>query len=379
MSEQDAFEGILGSLHAAMLDDVHWPATSALIDEACGTVGNFLMVGEGPADDVRPHLVGFYYRGQRCQGLEREYLEMYHPTDEKVSRFRQLRFDSLVRGADLYTEEELQTSPAFNEHMYRAKAQEGLLVRLEGPEGYSHITWGTGDPIATGGWRFAQLAMVRRLMPHVRQFVVVRQALAAAGARNATLADLLDSARYGAIHLDQRGRIMAANDRARDILRRGEVLTDRGGFLRARLHADRARLDRLLANALPASGSVPVSGSVTLRGSFRAPRFAIHVEPAVVPEIDFGARCVAALVLVEERGRRLCVDPQVLASTLRLTPTECRVAAWLAGGRTVPEIAEAMGCEQAQVNLHLRRICAKQGISGQADLVRLVLSVAEFA
>ena len=35
MSDQDAFERILGSLHEAMLDDSHWPATSALIDEAC--------------------------------------------------------------------------------------------------------------------------------------------------------------------------------------------------------------------------------------------------------------------------------------------------------------------------------------------------------
>ena len=36
MSEQPAFERILASLLDAMLDDTHWPATSALIDEACG-------------------------------------------------------------------------------------------------------------------------------------------------------------------------------------------------------------------------------------------------------------------------------------------------------------------------------------------------------
>ena len=36
MSGHDAFERILTSLHEAMLDDVHWPTTTALIDEACG-------------------------------------------------------------------------------------------------------------------------------------------------------------------------------------------------------------------------------------------------------------------------------------------------------------------------------------------------------
>ena len=47
MSQLDTFNGILTSLHQAMLDDARWPLTSALIDEACGTAGNALLVGEG--------------------------------------------------------------------------------------------------------------------------------------------------------------------------------------------------------------------------------------------------------------------------------------------------------------------------------------------
>ena len=42
MSRQAAFEDILASLHEAMLDDAHWPATSALIDEACRTKGDLI-------------------------------------------------------------------------------------------------------------------------------------------------------------------------------------------------------------------------------------------------------------------------------------------------------------------------------------------------
>ena len=56
MSEQPAFERILASLHDAMLDDTHWPATSALIDEACGLTGKALLVGEGPQDAHAPLL-----------------------------------------------------------------------------------------------------------------------------------------------------------------------------------------------------------------------------------------------------------------------------------------------------------------------------------
>ena len=65
MSGHDAFERILTSLHDAMLDDVHWPTTTALIDEACGLTSNALLVGEGPKDDLRGLFAGLYYRGQR--------------------------------------------------------------------------------------------------------------------------------------------------------------------------------------------------------------------------------------------------------------------------------------------------------------------------
>ena len=53
MSEHDAFDRVLAAVHAATLDETRWPATSALIDEACGLTGNGLMVGEGPTNDVR--------------------------------------------------------------------------------------------------------------------------------------------------------------------------------------------------------------------------------------------------------------------------------------------------------------------------------------
>ena len=65
MNEPDAFQRILASLYDAMLDDTRWPATSALLDEACGLTGNTLLVGEGPKDDIQNLFVGLYYRGHR--------------------------------------------------------------------------------------------------------------------------------------------------------------------------------------------------------------------------------------------------------------------------------------------------------------------------
>ena len=377
MSDQDAFERILASLYDAMLDDAHWPATSALIDEACGMKGNALGIGEGPKNDIRVLCVGFYYRGQRHVDLEREYLEVYHPIDERVPRIRQLPDSQLVPFTELYTAQELKTSLTYNEFLYRADGQDSLTVRLAEPDG-SHIIWATADPVAPDGWRADQLALIKGLLPHIRQFVRVRQALVGAGALSSSLSDLLDNTRVGVIHLDRRGRVVAANDRARGLLRYGDGLSDRGGVLRARAPADRARLERLVADAL-SPGDAAVSGSMLLRRSPVLPRFVVHVKPVGARQVDFGARSVAALVLIVEPGRQTRIDPGLVATTLGLTPAESEVAVWLAEGRTVRDIAVATGRKESTVYWHLRQICSKLAISRQADLVRLVLSIAEFS
>ena len=376
MGEQDAFERIVASLHDAMLDDARWPATSALIDEACGLTGNDLIVREGPPDDVRVLFVGAYCRGQRRKDQERDYLENYHPTDERVPRFRLLPDSRLVHVRDLLTADEMKTSPTYNEMLLRTGGQDSLNARLDGPEG-SSITWGLRDPVDADGWGSSRIAMVTNLLPHIRQFVRVRQALVRAEARHTTVTALLDNPRVGVLHLDRRGRVLAANDRARRILRNGDGLTDRGGMLGARAPADQVRLERMVADALPGSGRAAVSGSLRLRRSPVLPPFVVHVKPVRVPQPDYGARHVAALVLVVEPGRQHHLDPERVATTLELTPAEAQVAVWLTEGKSVRDIAEATGQSQGAIYWHLKQIYRKQSLSRQTDLVRLVLSLAE--
>ena len=197
-----------------------------------------------------------------------------------------------------------------------------------------------------------------------------------AEARNTTSAKLLENPRIGVIQLDGRGRVLEANDRARSILRRGDGLSDRDGTLGARAAADQGRLEQLLAAALPDSDTPPVAGSVLLRRSPVLPPFVVHVKPVSSPEPDYGAWHVAALVLIVEPGRQHRVDPQVVSSTLGLTPTETRVAVWLAEGRNVRDMARETGHTEGTIYWHLNQIYKKQSISGQVDLVRLVLSLA---
>ena len=375
MNPHDAFESILLSLHRAMLDDAHWPATAALIDEAVGTACSGLGVSEGFDNDAHVHFVGSYHRGERRRDLEREYLDVYHPHDERVPRMRRMPDSRLVHVPNLYSEKELKTSFAYNEGLRRAGGQNGLNVRFEGPDGL-HIYWGIGDPVGTGSWDTTQLELLERLLPHIRQFVVMRQALAGGDAVARSLETLLDNRHIGVMHLDRRGRVLAANATALDVLRRGEVLFDEGGMLHARLAAEESHLQRLLAGALPGTGNgIAVSGSITLHRKSEAAGLGLHVSPVTGAQAEFGVRRVAALLLLIDPARRPRIEAPWVAEALGLTPAEGRVAARLAEGRSVRDIAAAAGHQESYVRALLRSIYKKRGLSGQVELVRRVLAL----
>ena len=68
------------------------------------------------------------------------------------------------------------------------------------------------------------------------------------------------------------------------------------------------------------------------------------------------------------------VDLRTLARRYGLTPAERSVAAQLALGLTVREIAASTGRRESTVRWHVRNLHSKLGVHRQADVVRLVLS-----
>ena len=219
--------------------------------------------------------------------------------------------------------------------------------------------------------------MIERLLPHIRQFVRVRQALAGANALGASFAELLDRTGIGVICLDYGGRIVEANEPALDVLRRDMGLSDHNGFLGVWLPADNVRLQRLLARALPPyrGQGEAAAGSVTIRHSADLPKLALHISPVHAQGLDFGIPHVAALVLVVDPTRRPRPDARLVADVLGLSQAESQVAVMLAEGRTIRDIARATDRQVSTVKVLLRRAYRKLGISRQTDLARRVLSL----
>ena len=138
---------------------------------------NNLVFGAGrPEEGIQIFSAGFFRGGQRPRELEREYFETYYPLDERIPRLRLLPDSQLVPTTDLYTAKELKTSATYNEVLARRHSQDGLNVRLDGPNG-TRIIWVINDPIDGDGWSSVQIKSIRRLLPHIRQYVSVRHPL----------------------------------------------------------------------------------------------------------------------------------------------------------------------------------------------------------
>ena len=378
MTQQDALDQIVASLNEAMLDDARWPDTSAFIDEACGATGSTLTyMDESSTGDVKIFFSRCCQRGADRSDWVGEYFRLYYANDEHLARVRKLPDSRIAPVGDLLTESELRTSLAYNEGLPRYQMQQGLRVRLDGPHG-SCIVWAIGDPVDLDGWSSSRVDMVAAVLPHLRQYVRVRSTLAEAAALGASVSELLDHGSAGVVQLDRRGRIVAANDSARELLGRNDGLSDDGGELQAASSQDDSTLKALLAGALPRFGEQAASGSMTVRRMPPMPGFALHVKPVVGREVDYRSRHVAALVLIADPVSRARIDPEVVEAVLGLTPTETRIALLLAEGRTVRQIAASTGRGYSTVRTHLKHMFAKLGVSRQIEVAQAVLALSSF-
>ena len=375
MSRQDSFDRIVQSLHAAAFGDARWPAASGLIDESIGANGTFLVIADGATqNDVL--FAQLCSRGERHRDLEREYYRVYYSIDERLPRIRTLPDSRLAPVRSLSTEAERKTSVVYNELLPRFHARDGLTVCLDGPDA-SRIVWSIGDPVDRDGWTSQRVETIGRLLPHLRQFVRVRQALAGAGALGASLVELLDNVRAGVIQLDRRARLIAANDRARALLRRRDGLWDTGGQLRASLPRDDAALQRLLARALPLPAGSGEGGSMLIGRPETRSRLVLHVSPVHDPGMESRKSRIATLVLAVDPADRAGIDPVRLGKALGLTRAESRVAVSLAEGKTIDDIAAESGRSRTTVKWHIRHIYAELGVSRPIELAQLVTSLAD--
>ncbi|MYC89367.1 MAG: helix-turn-helix transcriptional regulator [Gemmatimonadales bacterium] len=377
-SRGDPYDRIVALLNEATFDEARWAEVHRMIGDINRMRGSALTLYDAKGADPTVFLNEIYLFGQRRKDWEYRYFTDYWAGDERVPRIAQLEHGRPVPIGDLYTDAEKRTSRSWNEALVDTNAQNGLSMRLDGSNGLGAV-WELCDSTERGGWSSDQIRLIRRLQPHIHQSAILRHALIEAGAAGMSATGLLASPRVGIIHLDRRGRIMTANDRALQTLRKGDGLMDWDGFLHARTPEEDAEMTRLLSLALRPWGVQGSAGSMAItQSSSRPERLALHISPVGDDYPHFRTRRLGAVVLLLDPTSRARIDAVHVAKALDLTRTESELAVALANGRTVKDLAQMIGRTEATVRWHLKQLYRKQGISRQVDLVRRVLSLESF-
>ncbi|MCV3737094.1 LuxR C-terminal-related transcriptional regulator [Rhizobium sp. TRM96647] len=208
-----------------------------------------------------------------------------------------------------------------------------------------------------------------QLSPHLRRAVdFIRRGEFATGERQTGQA-LFDAIGAGLIHVSETGRIRSMNDRARRMIEHGEpvrlatsgriAITDprAAETLQFLLSRQGVQVEPYLATLTGADGSVHRLTLVRLTSDpmtefLNGPTVAVIIEP--IAGVD------------EPRSERL-------QASYRLTPKEAQIAAAIASGLSLREIADNDGVSYETVRSHVKNIYGKMEVSSQASLVARLL------
>jgi DNA-binding CsgD family transcriptional regulator len=221
--------------------------------------------------------------------------------------------------------------------------------------------------------------LLRIAAPAFRASLMTNRALGAATLREASLAAVLDCLDAPAFLVDGRAKIRAVNRSGTALIEAG-LLVGEGPAEHLRLSDAEAqsRLDIALAAAAGSPEGQRTMTEVDLQAAGRHHGARLTIAPVTLS----GTGAVApawvhvppslALVIVKVRGRPEELDAARLMPLLGLTRAEARVAARIAAGVSVEDIAGEIGIARETVRTHLKRIFDKTGCRRQAELVAFV-------
>jgi DNA-binding CsgD family transcriptional regulator len=216
------------------------------------------------------------------------------------------------------------------------------------------------------------LRLLGLLAPHLTRVAAIDRMLARERWTNHDLAAALGATRFGALVLDEAGRLLFANAAAETLLAKRDGIAAQNGMLAA----GRATSE-LRATLAAAAKRGAARGGATFkveRGEERAPLI-LHALPLAGAARDTvrPPSAAAAIVLVVDPEAGLARSIAAFAEAFGLTRAERQVLARLALGESPEAIAARLSTEIATIRSHLHRLFAKTGTRRQAELVALLL------
>jgi len=191
-----------------------------------------------------------------------------------------------------------------------------------------------------------------------------------------TVLRVIDALPMGVIILDRNGALIEANPFARTLIERGEGLAITDGVLGTDFGSRRVRLRDLIARSSD-RGNRPAGDDLALLSVHRASSqrpLTMLLAPLEEEIAGNNGRSPAALLFIGDPERPAKFDQTRIARLYGLSRAESRVAALLASGYRLEQVAESLDIAYETVRKHLKQIFGKTGTYRQAELVRMLVT-----
>lgn len=222
------------------------------------------------------------------------------------------------------------------------------------------------------------LELMGRLLPHIQRAIRIHSQNETSRAFFEAGTSALNRLDTGVVALDESGRVLLMNERAKASLEKGQGIRVLEERLTATRASESARLEQVIRSAAIAGAGGGTGctggGAITIHGDDASIRFRILVTPFGSHRIFAGERPCALAFISDPAGK-----PASRAASLRdlfgLTPAECRLAGLLHEGLELRESAQKMRVTAATARFMLKRIFYKTGAHRQSQLIGLLSSL----
>ena len=285
--------------------------------------------------------------------------------NSRMARLAPLQYSGFVVDHDIFTDAELDVDPFYTEFLRPLGIGWGAGSIISAPTG-DMIVFNFDGRYERGPLKREVVHYLDSLRPHFARASVLSMHLDES--RSAATSNALESMGLQGCVLNAGGQVMAMNG---SFARLAPIwLQDR----RHRLVLNNRDADSLFVNAMSEiaeTGGHAKVRSILMAKAQDSQKMVLHIIPILRDARDIFSQ-LAAIAIVTPVDRTLAPDVQLVQGLFDLTPAEARVAAHLAAGLGVSEIARKLGTSVHTTRNQLNRVLSKSGLRKQSELVSIL-------
>lgn len=223
-----------------------------------------------------------------------------------------------------------------------------------------------------GPFSASDVQTVRRIIPHMRRAISIKDHLESRQLRADAWNRALDHTTFGIVVIDEQHHILDASSFAIDALGSAHAIAKKAG----RWHTFSETAGRSIRQLISSSmREGPLSnGLIHLQRPLGQLPLSLILAPVSEVVHSWVASNPRYLLFVFDPERRASASVELVGQDLQISQREAEIAALLASGVSLNTIAKRLGISRHTARTHLKSVFAKTGFHSQADLVRRIIT-----